>query len=49
MRGQGLWADLIHSRPDLARKRLGLDEGLPALRTDLFRLPPKAGDQLSLF
>lgn len=49
MRGQGLWAELIHQRADLARKRLGLDEGLPALRTDLFRLPPKAGDQLSLF
>ena len=49
MRGQGLWADLIHRRADLARKRLGLDEGLPQLRSDLFRVPPKAGDQLSLF
>ncbi|MCU0902798.1 MAG: PA0069 family radical SAM protein [Tabrizicola sp.] len=49
MRGQGLWADLIHRRADLARKRLGLHEGLPALRCDLFRAPPKAGDQLSLF
>jgi DNA repair photolyase len=49
MRGQGLWADLIHRRADLARKRLGLGEGLPVLRTDLFALPPKAGDQLSLF
>ena len=49
MRGQGLWAELIHHRADLARKRLGLDEGLPALRCDLFKAPPKAGDQLSLF
>ncbi len=49
MTGQGLWADLIHRRADLARKRLGLSEGLPRLRCDLFRPPPKAGDQLSLF
>lgn len=49
MRGQGLWADLIHRRADLARKRLGLEEGLPALRSDLFAPPPRAGDQLSLF
>ena len=49
MRGQGLWADLIHRRADVARKRLGLAEGLPQLRNDLFRPPPKAGDQLSLF
>ncbi len=49
MRGQGLWAELIHRRADLARKRLGLGEGLPALRCDLFRPPPKAGDQLTLF
>jgi DNA repair photolyase len=49
MRGQGLWADLIHRRAHIARKRLGLDETLPAPRTDLFAPPPKAGDQLSLF
>jgi DNA repair photolyase len=49
MRGQGLWAELIHRRADLARKRLGLGEGLPPLRTDLFVAPPRAGDQLSLF
>jgi DNA repair photolyase len=49
MTGQGLWADLIKRRLDVARKRLGLTRGLPALRTDLFRVPPKAGDQLDLF
>jgi DNA repair photolyase len=49
MRGQGLWADLIHRRADIARRRLGLGEDLPPLRTDLFRAPPRSGDQLSLF
>ncbi|WP_128513726.1 PA0069 family radical SAM protein [Tabrizicola thermarum] len=49
MRGQGLWADLIHRRADLARRRLGLSEGLPALRCDLFRVTPRPGDQLTLF
>lgn len=49
MRGQGLWADLIHQRADLARRRLKLNEGLPPLRSDLFAPPPKAGDQLALF
>lgn len=48
MRGQGLWADLIQARADLARRRLGLGEGLPTLRCDLFRPPARAGDQLSL-
>lgn len=49
MRGEGLWAELIHRRAELSRKRLGLEETLPALRCDLFRPPPRAGDQLSLF
>jgi len=49
MTGQGPWADLIHRRADLARKRLGLGNGLPPLRCDLFHPPPRAGDQLSLF
>ncbi|MDZ4070133.1 MAG: PA0069 family radical SAM protein [Tabrizicola sp.] len=49
MTGQGIWADLIKRRLEVARRRLGLTRGLPALRTDLFREPPKAGDQLSLF
>ena len=33
----------------LAAKRLGLDRPLPPLRCDLFRPPPRTGDQLSLF
>lgn len=49
MRGQGLWAELIHRRADVARRRLGLVEGLPALRSDLFQPPHRTGDQLSLF
>ncbi len=49
MTGQGIWAELIRKRLELARKRLGLTRGLPALRTDLFSVPPKEGDQLSLF
>jgi DNA repair photolyase len=49
MTGQGLWADLIKRRLHVARTRLGLTRGLPELRTDLFEVPPKPGDQLSLF
>jgi len=49
MTGQGKWAELIKQRFQLACRRLGLDRGLPKLRTDLFAVPPKAGDQLSLF
>ncbi|WP_103255549.1 PA0069 family radical SAM protein [Tabrizicola aquatica] len=49
MRGQGLWAELIHRRAEVARKRLGMVEGLPPLRSDLFAPPPRPGDQLSLF
>ncbi|RYI26544.1 MAG: PA0069 family radical SAM protein [Acetobacteraceae bacterium] len=49
MRGQGLWAELIDRRAAVARKRLGLEETLPALRSDLFAPPPKPGDQLTLF
>jgi DNA repair photolyase len=48
MTGQGLWADLIRKRADLARRRLGLGSGLPPLRTDLFGPPPRSGDQLTL-
>lgn len=49
MTGQGLWAELLQRRANVARKRLGLGRGLPELRVDLFRAPPKAGDQLTLF
>jgi DNA repair photolyase len=49
MRGEGLWADLLAQRFAKAQARLGLASRLPALRCDLFRAPPRAGDQLSLF
>jgi N-acyl-D-amino-acid deacylase len=46
---EGAFADLMRHRFAVAMKRLGLDAELPPLRTDLFRVPPKAGDQLDLF
>jgi DNA repair photolyase len=47
MRGEGLWADLMAQRYRKAIRRLGLDGPAKPLRTDLFRVPPKPGDQLS--
>ncbi len=49
MRGEGIYAEMIAKRFKAAASRLGLDETQPGLRTDLFRLPPQAGDQLDLF
>lgn len=48
-RGHGTVAALLAQRVKLARKRLGFEDRLPALACDLFRAPPKAGDQLTLF
>lgn len=49
MRGQGIYAELIARRFEVAVRRAGLNGRLPALRTDLFRVPPHRGEQLSLF
>jgi DNA repair photolyase len=49
MTGQGEWARLNKLRFDLAVTRLGLARQLPPLRCDLFKLPARAGDQMSLF
>ncbi len=49
MRGEGAFAELHRHRFLIALKRLGISEDLPELRTDLFAVPPRAGDQLSLF
>ncbi|KAB6715341.1 radical SAM protein [Roseobacter sp. TSBP12] len=49
MRGEGEWAELMAQRFDISLNRTGLMTKLPALRQDLFAVPPKAGDQLSLF
>ena len=49
MVGQGEFATLLKHRYKITLKRLGLQHELPDLRCDLFQVPPKAGDQLSLF
>ncbi|MBY6047051.1 PA0069 family radical SAM protein [Vannielia litorea] len=49
MKGQGTHAALLSHRFEVACKRLGLKRNLPPLRCDLFRVPPKPGDQLDLF
>lgn len=45
-RGTGLWANLMARRFQVALTRFGLDQTLPALRTDLFRPPTGQGAQL---
>ncbi len=48
-RGQGPYAELLAKRYELAVKRHGLDRRRGwSLRTDLFRVPPQPGGQLSL-
>ncbi len=49
MTGEGLFAELVARRFEIAARRLGLHRNLPPLRTDFFRPPPRAGDQLTLF
>jgi DNA repair photolyase len=49
MVGEGPVADIMIDRFRAACRRFGLDGNAAPLRTDLFKLPPKAGDQLSLF
>ena len=49
MRGEGPIASLLASRFSNAKRRYGLDAVRPPLDTSQFRVPPKAGDQLSLF
>ena len=48
MRGSGVHAALIARRFAAAARRLGLDRPLADLRTDLFHVPARPGDQLSL-
>ena len=47
--GQGVFAEMVARRFSIAARRLGLAAKLPPLRTDLFRRPARAGDQLALF
>jgi DNA repair photolyase len=49
MRGEGHYAEMVAQRFRAAARRLGLDHKTPVLRCDLFRVPGKVGDQLSLF
>lgn len=49
MKGEGAYADMMKKRFDIAMRRLGLDQDLPPLRTDLFAVPLAKGDQMSLF
>jgi DNA repair photolyase len=49
MRGHGVHADLLQARFARACEALGLARRLPPLRSDLFRVPARAGDQLALF
>ncbi|MEO0358213.1 MAG: radical SAM protein, partial [Pseudomonadota bacterium] len=49
MRGEGVHADLIKKRFDLACDRLGFAADDVDLDCNAFAVPPRAGDQLSLF
>ncbi|MFZ7089688.1 PA0069 family radical SAM protein [Primorskyibacter sp. 2E233] len=49
MRGEGPYAQILAQRFDRAVRALGLDAPQPSLRSDLFKVPPQAGDQLTLF
>ncbi len=50
MTGTGPYAWMLGRRFEAAAKRLGLSRGAtPPLRRDLFRPPPRQGDQLSLY
>lgn len=49
LRGQGIHANLIARRFELACRKHRLDRKKPVLRCDLFRCPARVGDQLTLF
>lgn len=49
MRGEGKYAELIAQRFQVYSRKLGLSEPSAPLRCDLFKVPPRPGDQLSLF
>jgi DNA repair photolyase len=48
MVGEGPVADILIDRFRKARRRYGLDRRIGPLRTDLFKVPPAPGDQLTL-
>jgi DNA repair photolyase len=49
MKGTGQFAELIAKRFALARRRYGLERTRTTYDPAVFRVPPAAGDQISLF
>jgi DNA repair photolyase len=49
MVGEGPVADIMIDRFQAVRRHCGLDGKIAPLRTDLFKVPPRRGDQLDLF
>jgi DNA repair photolyase len=49
MRGTGTYAEMLHRRCQVACRRLGLDRDDLRLDVTQFRVPPRPGDQRSLF
>lgn len=49
MRGEGVYAELIGQRFKVYARKMGLAITSPPMRCDLFAVPPRPGDQLSLF
>ena len=49
MTGEGPVAEVMSQRFDVARRRFGLETPVQRMDVAAFRVPPKAGDQLSLF
>jgi len=49
MTGTGIYAEMLQQRFNRVLRAVRLSRDLPPLRCDLFRVPPRPGDQLSLF
>ncbi len=49
MKGNGPYAELLAHRARLALRRLGMEKRRNELRTDLFQVPPRPGQQMALF
>lgn len=49
LRGEGPYAEMIAHRFDTAARKLRLNQPQPELRCDLFKVPPRVGDQMTLF
>ena len=48
-KGEGPVAELIATRFAAAKRRFGLDREMPPMAMDVFRVPPRTGDQMDLF